>query len=201
MDKTTKPMKSLGKTIIYAYENNSFFAPRIESKFFINKNDKDFINKLVQLNFIIINVKKNIATAILPIQWIHFQNFKNEETICDNYGRVRILIDVKNQTSYLNRRFNYEINSIEVDNRKQIKCTIKDYYSILSYFEVFCEDDKIVVFHPATEYESENRMTFKRDNFNLTNEKLVDIAKQECERVLQEYLPEWENEVAYWDNN
>lgn len=183
-----KTVIPLGKPFIFTTMNNdNLFYIRIKTKLSYIDSIQNILPKLIKLNFKIISIKRNSCKVYLPPLWCHFVNSLNEEYICDERGRIRIIIDKVNRQFIILKRFSYKIEVIESDSNEiqinRIQCFIMDCDKVLSTF-IMQDSDLNIKFWEKT---------------GMTKERMIEIVKEQCEKSLTEYFPDWRNELAYWE--
>lgn len=175
--------KLLGKPIVYVVEQKGEqrFAIRYKTRIFNKKSDIFFKNKLSDLGFLIENTYFNTVEVIIPEEWKHLKIDKHREIIVDEKDRVRLMIDSKQKTTELMRRFNIEIDMVVkrnplgvIEENPKITITVLDCDKLFKTLQIeLLEDHRIV------------------DDSNKLNEFI--------EEIVNELIPGWKSELMYWD--
>ncbi|MFN4245863.1 MAG: hypothetical protein ACK4F9_06960 [Brevinematia bacterium] len=175
--------KLLGKPVVYVLEQDGEqrFAIRYKTRVFNKKSDIFFKNKLSELGFLIETTYFNTVEVIIPEEWKHLKIDKHREIIIDEKDRTRVIIDSKQKTTELIRRFNIEINMLVkrnaegvIEENPRITVSILDCNKLIKTFDIELLSDHEIV-----------------NDASRLNELVEDIVDQ--------LMPGWKDELMYWD--
>lgn len=172
-----------GKTCIYTEDSMSFFIPRVTT---IIPYDSTILGKLKKLGFELLEVKGKLIQVILPPHWTHFKMGRAEEYIVDILGRKRIKINKDCTKLEILKRFGYDISFIHNSSINHI-----DVITFLTD-NGRCVEQVVIPNELLTKFISET--DGNKDAF-------INRCVDECKSMLNQRVPNWEDELSYWENN
>jgi hypothetical protein len=161
---------------------------KYDTTIYSNNADNPFIKKLVKIGFHIISFNTKYLRVMLPVGWSHLRISKDTEVIIDEKSRVRLGIERKLKVSVLYRRYDFTIqlaSTGEGDDKK---------YSVMT---------QLTDAGTVTEEFSYDYNTLQSVDISLyakNDDDIVESFKLVMAEVLNNRYPEWNDELAYWED-
>lgn len=181
--------KIVGRAKLYSDTNGDItqMIPRYETSIYNNKEDLNFIYKLMTVGCIIDSAFSSRVYIILPKGWVHVYIDKNNEYIMDDQGRERIRLDRSKRVSTFLRRYDFIIQTASVLDGEEKKC--------VGVCQIIDSGKHIIKEYPITH--EELKLYF--DPNTSTDEELQELLKKAANLILDENYPNWRDELDYWD--
>lgn len=169
-------------------DNNDRLEIRYGTYIYRDIKDPSFLLKISQLGFFIEHTYGKQLRVYLPKGWAHLRLSKEKEVVIDEHGRERIVIDRIKKVSRLLRRFDFIISMVSTGEGDE---------KTGAFIGSVTDSGEIISQHPI---DNELFQDILVNNANGDEEILLEQFKEAMGLYLSQQFPDWQNELAYWDD-